>query len=225
MSRPSFVPILLRSGSRWNKHGLVNIYARALRYFRPFFWPTLGGILLTFVSIAANLLKPWPFKYIVDGVLDTTKGTSAAREFVHQWFGDGNPSGAVLGLSLVMVAISLLAGLVNMASNYLFIQVGLRSLLQLRTDLYAALPSITGKFELEYEGELRGAEQIARDLIRSAVGSVFAGMFDGVDTRKITTLLRKKGAQRSVISTVDLDRDSLVQKALDSPPMAGSAPR
>ena len=26
------------------------------------------------------------------------------------------------------------------------------------TDLYAALPSITGKFELEYEGELRGAE-------------------------------------------------------------------
>src|SRR3954454_24054878 len=52
-------------------------------------------------------------------------------------------------------------------------------------DVYAALPSITGKFELEYEGELRGAEQIARDLIRSAVGSVFAGMFDGVDTRKV----------------------------------------
>jgi len=49
------------------------------------------------------------------------------------------------------------------------------------TDLYAALPSITGKFELEYEGELRGAEQIARDLIRSAVGSVFTGMFDGID--------------------------------------------
>src|SRR3954451_12939973 len=53
------------------------------------------------------------------------------------------------------------------------------------TDVYAALPSITGKFELEYEGELRGAEQIARDLIRSAVGSVFAGMFDGVDTRTV----------------------------------------
>jgi len=45
---------------------------------------------------------------------------------------------------------------------------------------------------------------------------------DGVDTRKITKLLRTKGAQRSVISTVDLDHDSLIQKALDSPPMAGS---
>ena len=43
------------------------------------------------------------------------------------------------------------------------------------TDIYAALPSITGKFELEYEGELRGAEQVARDLIRAAVGDVFAG--------------------------------------------------
>src|SRR5207249_9381263 len=53
------------------------------------------------------------------------------------------------------------------------------------TDLYAALPSITGKFELEYEGELRGAEQVARDLIRASVGSVFTGMFDGVDTRTV----------------------------------------
>ncbi len=54
------------------------------------------------------------------------------------------------------------------------------------TDIYAALPSITGKFELEYEGELRGAEQVARDLIRGAVGTVFSGMFDGVDTRSVT---------------------------------------
>jgi magnesium chelatase subunit I len=53
------------------------------------------------------------------------------------------------------------------------------------TDLSAALPSITGKFELEYEGELRGAEQVARDLIRSAVGSVFTGMFEGQDTRTV----------------------------------------
>ena len=53
------------------------------------------------------------------------------------------------------------------------------------TDIYAALPSITGMFELEYEGELRGAEQVARDLIRSAVGSVFTGLFDGVDTRTV----------------------------------------
>ncbi len=45
------------------------------------------------------------------------------------------------------------------------------------TDIYAALPAITGKFELEYEGELRGADNVARDIIRVAVGNVFSGCF------------------------------------------------
>ncbi len=50
------------------------------------------------------------------------------------------------------------------------------------SDVYAALPSITGKFELEYEGELRGADVIARELIRSAVANVFLASLDGLDT-------------------------------------------
>ncbi len=41
-------------------------------------------------------------------------------------------------------------------------------------DVYAAIPSMTGKIELEYEGELRGADNIARELIRAAVGKVFS---------------------------------------------------
>ena len=49
------------------------------------------------------------------------------------------------------------------------------------TDVYTALPSITGKFELEYEGELKGADVVARELIRAAVANVFAGYFDGAD--------------------------------------------
>jgi magnesium chelatase subunit I len=45
-------------------------------------------------------------------------------------------------------------------------------------DIYAALPSITGKLELEYEGELKGGDAVARELIRSAVGKVFSSMFE-----------------------------------------------
>jgi len=45
---------------------------------------------------------------------------------------------------------------------------------------------------------------------------------DGVDTRRITKMLRTEGAKKSVISTTDFDRDSLIQKAIDSPDMAGS---
>lgn len=52
-------------------------------------------------------------------------------------------------------------------------------------DIYAALPSLTGKFELEYEGELRGADNIARELIRSAVGDSFENYSNGRDYQRI----------------------------------------
>jgi magnesium chelatase subunit I len=54
------------------------------------------------------------------------------------------------------------------------------------TDIYAALPAITGKFELEYEGELRGADNVARDIIRAAVGNVFNGYYANADLRQVT---------------------------------------
>jgi magnesium chelatase subunit I len=52
-------------------------------------------------------------------------------------------------------------------------------------DVYAALPAITGKMELEYEGELRGAENIARELIRGAVGKVFSNRLEGANLQPI----------------------------------------
>jgi magnesium chelatase subunit I len=54
------------------------------------------------------------------------------------------------------------------------------------TDVYAASPAITGKFELEYEGELKGADNVARDVIRAAVATVFNGWFPNADQRQIT---------------------------------------
>jgi len=62
------------------------------------------------------------------------------------------------------------------------------------TDVYAALPSITGKFELEYEGELKGADAVARDLVRAAVANVFNGAFEGVDSRTIVDWFDAGGA-------------------------------
>jgi len=52
-------------------------------------------------------------------------------------------------------------------------------------DIYAAVPSLTGKLELEYEGELRGADNIARELIRSAVGEVFQQYSQDSDYQQI----------------------------------------
>jgi magnesium chelatase subunit I len=49
------------------------------------------------------------------------------------------------------------------------------------SDIYAAVPSMTGKMELEYEGEQVGASKIARDLIKRAAGEIFEGYFVGID--------------------------------------------
>nr|MBA3246620.1 magnesium chelatase [Pyrinomonadaceae bacterium] len=49
------------------------------------------------------------------------------------------------------------------------------------SDIYAAAPSMTGKMELEYEGEQIGAAKIARDLIKRAAGEIFEGYFVGID--------------------------------------------
>ena len=49
------------------------------------------------------------------------------------------------------------------------------------SDIYAAIPSMTGKMELEYEGEQIGASRIAKDLIKRAAGEVFEGYFVGID--------------------------------------------
>ena len=52
-------------------------------------------------------------------------------------------------------------------------------------DLYAALPGITGKLELEYEGEMRGADTVVREVVRAAIGKVFDKYFADTNTQQI----------------------------------------
>src|SRR5579871_2869380 len=53
------------------------------------------------------------------------------------------------------------------------------------SDIYAALPSLTGKFELEYEGELRGADAVARDIIKQSTAKIFRKYYEGVPLQGI----------------------------------------
>jgi magnesium chelatase subunit I len=52
-------------------------------------------------------------------------------------------------------------------------------------DVYAALPAITGKLELEYEGEVKGADNVVREIIRASVAKTFDRYFEGVDLRQV----------------------------------------
>src|SRR5580658_5730426 len=62
------------------------------------------------------------------------------------------------------------------------------------SDVYAALPAITGKLELEYEGEMRGADTVVREIIRASVASVFDSHFPGVNTQQIEQWFNLGGA-------------------------------
>ena len=77
------------------------------------------------------------------------------------------------------------------------------------SDIYASLPSVTGKIELEYEGELKGAEQVARELVRAAVASVFDAHSSGVNTRPVVTWFENGG-------TLDLADTASAEQVLDA---------
>jgi len=53
------------------------------------------------------------------------------------------------------------------------------------SDIYAALPGMTGKLELEYEGEMKGTDTVVRELIRTSVGKIFDRIFAGSDTKQV----------------------------------------
>jgi magnesium chelatase subunit I len=75
------------------------------------------------------------------------------------------------------------------------------------SDIYAALPGITGKLELEYEGEMRGADSVVRDIIRSAVGKIYDRYFPDTNTQAIEQWFNLGG-------TVKLDDDQATTAAL-----------
>src|SRR5438067_1107374 len=113
----------------------MSIYRRVLAYYRPFSAQTALGLVLSLAAIGLSLLRPWPFKIIVDDIL----GRNPNGRF-------GNSPDLIPLLCLALVAIQLLWGLLNLASNYLFVKIGLQALLKLRTDLYAYLQSLSLKY-------------------------------------------------------------------------------
>jgi ATP-binding cassette, subfamily B, bacterial len=112
----------------------MSIYRRVLRYYRPFLGQTIFGLLLSLIGIGLNLLKPWPFKIIVDDFLRAGPAIS------------GNWRLLILLLCLALVVIQLLWGIINWITNYLFVKIGLQALLKLRTDLYSYLQSLSLRF-------------------------------------------------------------------------------
>ena len=134
----------------------MSIYRRVLRYYRPFWAQTIFGLLLSLVAIGLNLLKPWPFKIIVDHIIPNFHQDNRSSHFFQLGFllGDHRTAvspvlsvpGLVAVLCLALVFIQLLWGIINWITNYIFVKIGLEALLKLRTDLYSYLQSLSLKY-------------------------------------------------------------------------------
>ena len=127
----------------------MSIYRRVLLYYRPFGGPTLLALAISLVTIALNLLKPWPFQIIVNHFLTQHRqgGESPISAFLWKFL---NPEWSaytdIFLLCAFLVAVTLAAGLLGLWSNFLFVRVGLEALLKLRTDLFAYLQSLPLKY-------------------------------------------------------------------------------
>jgi magnesium chelatase subunit I len=89
--------------------------------------------------------------------------------------------------------ITLMENLVSSAERRAYV-LGEDVIIPRLSDLYAGLPSITGKMELEYEGEIHGAEKIARELISEAAGETYHGRAGGAEVEEIVAYFEGGGA-------------------------------
>jgi len=73
------------------------------------------------------------------------------------------------------------------------------------------LPAITGKIELEYEGELKGGDTVGRELIRLAVGKIFDRYFEGVNMKPVVQWFDIGG---NLKLGADVDSSTLVRELM-----------
>ena len=113
------------------------IYRRVLRYYRPFLAPTILGLMLSLVAIGVNLLRPWPFKFIVDQILPPDSAFRATHSDWRRY---------IFPLCLSLIGLQVVWGFLNLLTTYIFVKIGLQALLKLRTDVYGHLQRLSLKF-------------------------------------------------------------------------------
>jgi ATP-binding cassette, subfamily B, bacterial len=134
---------------------------RALRYFRPDAPRMVIVAILLVLSIAANLLKPWPLAIIVDSVF----GGKPLPHWLETWTGPATKTGLIMAMSVATLVLYLGQGALSSAQDYISIKVGLLGLKRVRDEVFARLQCLSMRF---YQGSKTG------DLIYRAAWDTYA---------------------------------------------------
>ena len=158
----------------------MNLYRRVIGYYRPYLGTICFSLILLVIGVNFSLLKYWPVQWVIDHVI--TVGPSGE---VHWQMLKMSPGQAALFAAAAMVVIYLLAGLLAFWRNYVSIEVGLKALLQLRTQLYAYLQYLP----LHFHDRRRSGDSTFRVAYDSqAVQTFYNRGFDTVFGSVITLL-------------------------------------
>jgi len=136
----------------------MSIYRRVFAYYRPFLKPTLWAAALTVVSIGFGLMRPWPFKYIIDNVLPAAKDPAHHLFLLGYDLGGLSLPSVVLLMCTFIVGFQILSGILGLYTGIIFLRVGLQALLRLRTEIYAYLHVLP----LKYHDQRRSADSSFR---------------------------------------------------------------
>jgi ATP-binding cassette, subfamily B, bacterial len=109
------------------------------RYLRPYRWAFAGALGQVLVISAAELLKPWPLKIVVDNVLG---GAPLARGPL----GGLGPRALLLAACAGLVAIYAVLALLSVLNNATTIGIGQRMVNDFRRDLYQHLQRLSPRY-------------------------------------------------------------------------------
>ncbi|HEY6070840.1 MAG TPA: ABC transporter ATP-binding protein, partial [Chthoniobacterales bacterium] len=155
----------------------MSIYRRVFQYYRSFLPHTVAGLALSIIGIGLNLLKPWPFKIIVDQVI------GSGRDFAPSYWTVQPKNRAIIVLCAALVVIQFFWGVCNWATNYILVKVGLQALLKMRTDLYSHLQRLSLKFH-DTRRSSDSSFRVAYDSqsVQTIYNKGFTGIFGSVVT-------------------------------------------
>jgi ATP-binding cassette subfamily B protein len=158
----------------------MTLYRRVIGYYRPYLGRICFSLILLVVGVNFSLLKYWPVRWVINQVV--TAGPAKTVPWAGFSF---SPHRAALFAGLAMLVIYVAAALLGFWRNYVSIEIGLKALLQLRTQLYSYLQYLP----LHFHDQRRSGDSTFRVAYDSqAVQTFYNRGFDTIFGSVITLL-------------------------------------
>ncbi|HEY6421377.1 MAG TPA: ABC transporter ATP-binding protein [Candidatus Binataceae bacterium] len=124
--------------------GTLALYREALRRMRPHLGRLLVAVGVVLAAAAAEVIKPWPLKIVIDNVL-------RGAPIQSRWIAPMPPGGLLAAACVSLVVVYAVVGILNVIANYLTISIGQRMVNDLRAQMFDHLQRLSLSFHRRRE--------------------------------------------------------------------------